>query len=244
MENINNLYDRYTSTSSLVPGVDEASVLTWSKRYFRSTYAEFLPGDKNSKILEVGCGYGRYLKALSEMGYANFHGIDLSSEQIAYAKSVLQLSQVEQADALEWLSDKEGMFDCILGLDILEHFQTDDLLVLGEKIYRALKPGGTVIFQVPNGMSPINPFLYGDLTHVRAFTPQSMQQFLLHVGLSPSGYFEIPPDGKLRRILWRSIVKPCLGFLVRVTHGKMMGGHIYTSNFATIAKKVKPSAEL
>lgn len=236
MENKNKLYERYTSTSSLASEVDEANVLMWSKGYFRAAYTKFLPSDKNAKILEVGCGYGRYLKALSEMGYTNCYGIDLSSEQVVYAKTVLQLTNVEQADALEWLSGKDDMFDCILGLDILEHFPTDDLLKLGEKMFKALKPGGTVIFQVPNGMSPINPFVYGDLTHVRAFTPQSMQQFLLHVGLVPSGYFEIPPDGNLRRVLW-GMIKPCIGFLVRVIHGKIMGGHIYTSNFITLAKR-------
>lgn len=236
MKNNKKLYERYTSTSSLASEVDEVKVLMWSMGYFRATYTKLLPSDKNAKILEVGCGYGRYLKALSEIGYTNCYGIDLSSEQVAYAKTVLQLTNVEQADALEWLSGKDGMFDCILGLDILEHFPTNDLLKLGEKMFKALKPGGTAIFQVPNGMSPINPFVYGDLTHVRAFTPQSMQQFLLHVGLVPSGYFEIPPDGNLRRVLW-GMIKPCIGFLVRIIHGKIMGGHIYTSNFITLAKR-------
>ncbi len=242
LTNVNDLYSRYTSTASLVSGTDEEAVLTWSKSYFLANYARLLPADKSARILEIGCGYGRYLMALSEMGYTNCYGIDVSDEQISYAKSVLRLSQVERADALEWLLGNEAKFDCILGLDVLEHFQTDELINLGKKIHNALKPMGTAIFQVPNGMSPINPFLYGDLTHVRAFTPQSMRQFLLYVGLMPCGYFEIPPDGHLRGILW-AILKPCIGVLVRVIHGKQLGGHIYTSNFAALARKTKRSAE-
>lgn len=242
MENKNELYERYTSTSSLVSGVDEEAVLTWSKGYFRAHYSHLLPQDKNAKILEVGCGYGRYIAVLSEMGYTNCYGIDLSDEQISHAKTVLQLTNVEQADALDWLSTKDAMFDCILGLDILEHFSTDDLLRLGEKMYRTLKPGGCAIFQVPNGMSPLNPIIYGDLTHVRAFTPQSMHQFLLHVGFVPSGYFEIPPyvhgiKSALQRALWICVVKPSISALVRVIHGRVMGGRIYSSNFIAYAEK-------
>jgi len=242
MENKNRLYERYTSTSSLASEVNEAKVLAWSNGYFRAHYSGMLPSNKNAKILEVGCGYGRYLAALTEMGYTNCYGIDLSSEQVAYAKTVLQLTNVEEADALEWLDGKDAIFDCILGLDILEHFPTDDLLKLGEKIHKVLKPGGTVIFQVPNGMSPLNPITYGDLTHVRAFTPQSMQQFLLYVGFVPVGYFEIPPyvhgiQSAIRRILWMVFIKPVIGFLVRIIHGRVPGGDIYTSNFLTVAKR-------
>ena len=242
MENKNVLYECYTSTSSLVPGVDKEAVIKWSKGYFRTHYSKLLPSDKCAKILEVGCGYGRYIKTLSEMGYVNCYGVDLSHEQISYAKTVLHLSNVEQADALDWLDGKEAMFDCILGLDILEHFQTSDLLRLGEKMYKALKPEGSVIFQVPNDMSPFNPIRYGDLTHVRAFTPQSMQQFFLHVGLVPVGYFEIPPfihgiQSAIRKLIWAGIIKPFISIFVRIAHGRVFGKDIYTSNFIAVAKR-------
>lgn len=242
MKNKNELYKRYTSTSSLPNGVDEETLLTWSKGYFRANYLHLLPQDKNAKILEVGCGYGRYIAVLSEMGYTNCYGIDISHEQITHAKNILKLVNVEEADAFDWLNNKVDEFDCVLGLDILEHFETDDLLKLGVSIYKALKPGGTVIFQVPNGMSPINPFIYGDLTHFRAFTPQSMKQFLLHVGFVPMGYFEIPPyvygiKSAIRRGCWMAIIKPLISFVVLVIHSRVLGVDIYTSNFITLAKK-------
>lgn len=237
-----NLYERYTSTSSLASGVDQGAVLAWSKGYFRAHYTRLLPNDKNAKILEIGCGYGRYMTTLLEMGYINCYGIDLSHEQILYAKTVLRLSNVEQADALDWLNDREATFDCILGLDVLEHLQTNDLLMLGEKIYRALKPGGIAVFQVPNALSPLNPVIYGDLTHMRAFTPQSMQQFFLHIGFIPVGYFEIPPhihgiQSAIRKILWAGIAKPVISAFIRIAHGRVFGGDIYTFNFIAVAKR-------
>ena len=241
-ESNHNLYERYTTTSSLALDINEEGMLGWSKNYFRIHYAKLLPSDKSARILEVGCGYGRYIKTLLEMGYQNCYGVDLSSEQIAYAKTKLRLSNVEQADALDWLNGKDTLYDCILALDILEHLSTVDLINLGEKMYKALKPDGVIIFQVPNGMSPLNPIIYGDLTHVRAFTPQSMQQFLLHVGFVPVGYYEIPPyvhgiKSAIQRVLWTVIIKPVISVLVRVLHGRVMGGSIYSSNFIAYAKK-------
>lgn len=236
------LYDRYTSTAALPSGVDQDGVLRWSKNYFKVHYSDLLPLKKSAKILDVGCGYGKYLVALSELGFTDTYGIDLSDEQILHAKSKLQLSNVEHADALNWLQGKEAVFDCILGLDILEHLSTDDLVVLGGLIHRALKPGGTVIFQVPNGMSPLNPIVYGDFTHVRAFTPQSMQQFLLHTGFLPNGYFEIPPHvhgikSAVQRLIWQALMKPTISALVLALHGRQFGGGIYTSNFIGSATK-------
>jgi 2-polyprenyl-3-methyl-5-hydroxy-6-metoxy-1,4-benzoquinol methylase len=245
----NNLYERYTTTSSLPGMVNQEIMLAWTLGYFHAHYSSLLPSDKNAKILEVGCGYGRYLAALSEMGYKNSYGIDISSEQVEYARTVLRLTNVEQTDALEWLDGKDAMFDCVLGLDILEHFQTDDLLELVRKMHKVLKPGGTVIFQVPNGMSPLNPIIYGDLTHVRAFTPQSMRQLFLHIGFLPLGYFEIPPHihgikSAIQKVLWVALVKPVINALVRVMHGKVIGGSIYSANFIAYAKKDSDMDEL
>ena len=239
---MDNLYQRYTTTSVFSTGVSEDEFLTWSKNYFKTHYKGLLPRDKKARILEVGCGYGKYIAALSDMGYSNCIGVDISPEQIDYAKVKLKLTNVELADAIDWLDDKECLFDCIIGLDLLEHLPTVDLLNLGFRMYKALKPDGVVIFQVPNGISPLNPIVYGDLTHVRAFTPQSMQQFFLHVGFTPKEYYEIPPDihglySGLRRVLWAVLLKPVIGMFVRVLHGRVMGGDIYTSNFIACAKK-------
>jgi 2-polyprenyl-3-methyl-5-hydroxy-6-metoxy-1,4-benzoquinol methylase len=237
-----NLYENYTSTASLESVVNEKAMLDWSRGYFMAHYKKLLPSDKHAKVLEVGCGYGRYIKILSEMGYTDCYGVDLSSEQIAYAKTKLSLENVEQANALDWLVGKDQTYDCILGLDLLEHLNMEDLLTLGERIYKALKPGGIIILQVPNGMSPLNPIIYGDLTHVRAFTVRSMQQFLLLVGFGKKSYFEIPPyvhgiRSAIQRAIWSSFFRPLIGAFVYAVHGKVLAGNIYSSNFIAYAVK-------
>lgn len=237
-----NLYERYTSTASLESFANEEAMLQWNRGYFLAHYKRLLPNDKKARVLEVGCGYGRYIKIPSEMGYTDCYGVDLSPEQIAYARTKLALANVEQANALDWLVGKDETYDCILGLDILEHLNMEDLLTLGERIYKALKPGGTIILQVPNGMSPLNPIIYGDLTHVRAFTVRSMQQFLLLVGFGEKVYFEIPPyvhgiRSAMQRALWSSVFRPLISAFVYAVHGKVSAGNIYSSNFIAYAVK-------
>lgn len=234
-------YSHYTSTSSLA-GVDEAATVAWSCAYFSANFSKLLPPSKRANILDIGCGYGKNLKALAKMGYERSFGIDISEEQIFYAKNKLGLQNVELADALIWLAGRKQQFDVVLVLDVLEHLPLDCLLLLGEHIYAALKPGGTIIVQVPNGMSPLNPFTYGDLTHMRAFTPQSLQQLFLITGFTPGEYYEArgPVHGVLsgiKCIVWNLFFRVAIGLFVRAIHGKLFGGNLFSANIIAVATK-------
>src|SRR5262249_48023080 len=161
------LYRRYTSTTALPDGADPRAVLAWSRRYFAVHVAPLLPTDRSATIAEVGCGWGRYLVALAEAGYGHVEGVDVSQEQVAYARAVLGLVNVARADALAWLGTRRERFECVLALDVLEHVADDRLVAFMEAIRDALRPGGRVIVHAPNALAPLNPLRYADLTHVR-----------------------------------------------------------------------------
>ncbi|HSQ30139.1 MAG TPA: class I SAM-dependent methyltransferase [Gemmatimonadaceae bacterium] len=235
------LYDRYASTSSLV-GVDVERTIAWTFGYFTEHFRRYLPRERDAAILDFGCGYGKNLVVLRQLGYSNCHGVDLSREQVAFARQRLGLTQVECADGLQWLQGKDDTFDVILVMDVLEHLPLAALLDLGSKMRAALKPGGMLIVQTPNGMSPLNPFAYGDLTHVRAFTAQSLRQFFLHAGLEPVEYLEALEHSHdvrslAKRLMWKSVLRPAVHLFVRLAHGSMLGGAIYTANIIGIARK-------
>jgi 2-polyprenyl-3-methyl-5-hydroxy-6-metoxy-1,4-benzoquinol methylase len=241
-KNVRRLYDRYTSTSVFTPQTDANAALQWSNGYFRSNYAPLLPDNKAAKILEIGCGYGRYIHTLADMGYTDCYGIDLSREQIEYAREKLHLKNVEQGDALAWLGERPGVYDYVLALDILEHLPTVELMNMCMNIRSALKPGGFAIFQVPNALSPLNPIIYGDLTHVRAFTPQSMQQLMLYVDMEPLTYIEIPPyvgsvKSAVQRLIWSGLIRPLISLFFKALHGNVVGGGIFSSNLIVVAQK-------
>lgn len=234
------LYERYTTNSALA-NLNLDKTLDWSKGYFKANFAAYLPPNRSARILEIGCGYGRNLLALQALGYTHTYGIDLSAEQIAYAREKLRLSQVEHADALSWLRQAEGEFDCILLIDVLEHLDLDTLMALGQLIREKLALGGHVIVQVPNDLSPLNPFRQGDLTHLRAFTPQSLQQFFSSVDLHMLGIHSALPIGKgfglLRRLLWRVVFNPLLSLLYFLLHGRSTFTSVFTANVIAIAQK-------
>jgi len=232
-------FSQYTSTSFLSETREEQVAIREARHHVRHTFARFLPHDKSAPILDVGCGYGRYVKALQELGYGGVRGIELSQDQVRRAIEHLGLRGVEQADALHWLADKHEAFECILVFDVLEHLSEDDLRDLIRMMGDALRRGGTLIVQVPNGLSPMNPDIYGDITHVRAFTTKSIRQLFRLAGLEPLAYFEgLGPvttfAGALRRILWAGVVRPMVDVTVRVIHGNIPD-RLYSANFIAVA---------
>jgi 2-polyprenyl-3-methyl-5-hydroxy-6-metoxy-1,4-benzoquinol methylase len=165
------LYRRYTSTTVLPEGTDARALLSWSRGYFRAHVAPWLPADRGAAIAEVGCGWGRYLAALAAAGYTRCEGVDVSEEQVAYARETMKLTNVTRGDAVTWLEGRRGRFDCVLALDMLEHLDDDALVALAGAVREALRPGGVFVVHVPNALAPMSPLRYADLTHVRAFTP-------------------------------------------------------------------------
>ena len=237
------LYRQYTSTAVFTGGADPHALLEWSRGYFRAHVVPLLPADRGAAIAEVGCGWGRYVLALSEAGYTRCEGIDLSEEQVAYARDVLRLANVHRGDATEWLHGRRGAFDCVLALDVLEHLANDALLSLTCAIRDALRPGGIVIAQVPNALAPLSPLRHADLTHARAFTVGSLRQLFLTVGLTPREFRETPPHGRglagrMRRLLWKAALRPLVRGWMLAANGDAMGG-IYTANLLAVAERAR-----
>jgi len=234
------IYRNYTSTSMLV-NIDEDGMTKLCKAWFKTMLTRYLPIDKKATILDLGCGYGRYVMALNEMDYVNTQGIDISESQVCYARDKMRLSNIKKADALEFLKGKINEYDCILAFDILEHLAEDKLLDLAGLIFCSLKPGGTLIVRVPCAISPFVPNRHWDLTHKRAFTTHSMEQLLLNSGFRAMTHHETLPHlhgvaSVVRRIAWAVFFRPFIKIFLLFMHGQTFGG-IYTLDMLTVAKK-------
>lgn len=235
-----NLFEKYTSTVVLA-NADEAALTKTSIRNFERNILPVLPPDRQSRILDIGCGYGRYLSALDLAGYRNVYGIDVSEEQIAYAQERLGLGNCACADALEFLSDQSAAYDAILLLDVMEHLDVMYAIELCRAIHRALKPNGIFVVQVPNGLSPLCPHLYADVTHQRAFTTDSVEQVLRIGGFDNFRHAATPTPvhgvkSMIRRGVWEAIINPLLKAYFLVVVGSTLGG-IYTPNLLTVTRK-------
>jgi 2-polyprenyl-3-methyl-5-hydroxy-6-metoxy-1,4-benzoquinol methylase len=233
------LYSRYSSTfKEHISEFDIKSVATTLRKY-RYQYLPILSEfKKDVRILELGCGRGLFLEFLIDSGYENVFGIDVSREQINIAK--VQKLNVEEIGVLEYLKSNNEKFDLIFAIDLIEHFHKDELIILFEGIYKNLKNGGAFVFHTPNGLGiNANKIIYGDLTHLSIFTPNSAIQILKLVGFNDIKFFETEPyakdvNGVIRLLLWK-IVRIFINVLRLIETGGTE--KILTQNFIGVAKK-------
>ena len=82
------LYETYVSSGQASElHKYSTQLLAQRKPHFQMLIKRHVPANKNSNILDLGCGYGALLYFLSEAGYQNLHGVDASAEQLALARS-------------------------------------------------------------------------------------------------------------------------------------------------------------
>jgi predicted TPR repeat methyltransferase len=234
------LFENYTSTQDL-SFVDSKEMIAWSGKYFDYYILPHLPENKDAKILEIGCGWGKYISHLEDLGYTKVEGIDISPEQIEFAHKQLKLKNVKLADGIEFLKKSKKKYDAIYMIDVLEHLDLEDSITIGKSIYQSLNKGGVFLFQVPNGVSLMTPIRYADITHTRAFSDYMCTQYM-----KLSGFFDIenralPPmphglKSTLRSLAWKLGVNPLIKLYMLIANGTTMGG-IFTSNILSVATK-------
>lgn len=74
----------------------------------------------SSKILDFGCGTGRHLHALENLGYSSLFGVDFSSEAIKKAKERSnRMSSIKYfcMPLLEFANNYSGFFDYVVSFD-------------------------------------------------------------------------------------------------------------------------------
>jgi 2-polyprenyl-3-methyl-5-hydroxy-6-metoxy-1,4-benzoquinol methylase len=177
------LYEQYVSTH--FGRLHEQSVERFESyaRFYQSTILPFLPEDKTAPILEIGCGVGQFLYFLKKQGYSSHLGIDIGREQIELCEDHVTPQVLWVPDTNRYLAENRKRFSTIVLIDVLEHFDDENILPILEAIRDALVPGGKIIVAVPNASCiPSLMTLYGDLTHRRLFTESSLSQLLLMIG--------------------------------------------------------------
>lgn len=234
------IFENYTSTSMLTGG-GESALTDWSIGYFNTYIVPHLPSRRDSRILEIGCGYGRYLLAMEKLEYTDVYGIDISKEQVEYAQQKLGLMNISKEDALNFLEVSHHKYDVILLLDVLEHLELDYAIRLISLIRSTLNPDGVFIVQVPNAMSPLSPNRHWDITHLRAYTTHSMEQNLRLGGFTSICHYELPThiysiSSLVRKVLWFTVLRPLIASYMLVANSGLMGG-IFTTNMLTVAHK-------
>lgn len=103
--------------------------------------------DKNSKILDIGCGEGSTLLYLNDESN-KLYGMDISEEAIELSKNNLMDATYFLGDITKKETLPDQKFDLIICSEVLEHI-TDDAVAI-ENISSLLKKGGYLIITVPH----------------------------------------------------------------------------------------------
>lgn len=100
---------------------------------------------KGDKILDIGCGWGSFLKFASEKYGVSGVGITVSKEQATLAKELCQGLPIEIR--LQDYRDINEQFDHIVSLGMIEHVGYKNYKTYMDVVNRYLKDGGLFLLQ-------------------------------------------------------------------------------------------------
>ena len=116
-----------------------------------------LPALCNRRVIDLGCGFGWFCRWACEQGAAHVLGIDVSEKMLARARSAASDGITYRRADMEFLDLPEASFD--LAYSSLAFHYIENLRTLLGKVYRALAPGGRLVFSIehPIYMAPRHP---------------------------------------------------------------------------------------
>ena len=180
-------------------------------------YYDCLPADKNARVLDIGCGDGKFLFFLQQKGYTSIEGVELSSQQAKEAKKYLKCPIHVVDDTSIFLQKHPSTYYMIAMNDILEHIPKQEILNFLRAVLGALRPEGNAVINVPQVSGFTSLFCrYNDFTHETIFTEISLKQVLSLAGFSDIRFIrqkwplKLTPRHlayRLARFLWYAILK-------------------------------------
>jgi len=180
-------------------------------------YYDCLPADRSARILDIGCGDGKFLFFLQNKGYRNIEGLEMSAQQADEAGKHIGCPVYVVEDTGAFLRKHPVAFQTITMNDVLEHVPKAETVEFLRAILGALRPGGNVVINVPQVSGFTSLFCrYNDFTHQTLFTEMSLKQVTALAGFSeirfirqkwPLKWTARHLSYRLARLLWYGVLK-------------------------------------
>ncbi len=110
--------------------------------------------ENKDRVLDAGCGPGRDVKLLYELGVREVYGIDLSEKMLEIAKKYEPRGIYPLMD-IRNLRFNDGFFDGIICVGVLVHLNKEDFMVSLKELYRVLKANGVLLLSVKIGKEEV-----------------------------------------------------------------------------------------
>ena len=139
---------------------------------------------KGDEILDIGCGWGSFLKFAAENYGAKGVGITVSKEQVLLAKELCKNLPIEII--LQDYRDLKGKFDHIVSIGMFEHVGVKNYRVYMSKVHELLKDEGLFLLHTigsNESSNPIDPWIE------KYIFPGGMLPSVAQIGRSAEGLF-------------------------------------------------------
>ena len=175
---------------------------------YEEWYYDCLPDDKQAKILDIGCGDGKFLYFLEQKGYKAIEGLELSRQAASEARKKLKCPIHVVDSSISFLEKYINIYQIITLNDVLEHVPKNETLKFLKAVFNAVIPGGRVIINVPQLSGFTGMFnRYNDFTHETIFTEMSLKQVLFSTGFCKVRFIsqKWPYKLNLRHLVYRFV---------------------------------------
>ena len=172
----------------------------WNSSKYRLCLDRFDPLPRDARVLDVACGLGQASYFLAER-VAEVTGVDLSSFAIQFAKKHYHRPNLNFVQADIFVYQSKVPADAVFCMDLLEHFNTQEVPNVMQRISNLLKSGGLLYAHVPiaeskAGIQKLNKYRRkdinqgtfldhtGDPTHKSTFSVSSFKALLESAGFT------------------------------------------------------------
>ncbi|WP_323788712.1 class I SAM-dependent methyltransferase [Psychroserpens sp.] len=100
---------------------------------------------KTPRIIELGCGDGRFTSFIGEFGNAD--GIELSKKAVEEANQLYPHVNYFHGNVIDFPL-QESIYDVVISQEVIEHIEEQQQYI--DVCHKALKPGGYLILTTPN----------------------------------------------------------------------------------------------
>jgi len=152
-------------------------------KYLDKAVINLSGGVKKGRLLEIGCGSGFFLEKALEYGFEYVHGIEPSRQ--AVEKSAPHIHPNIICDMLRPGLLQTDYFDLICMFQVFDHIDHPGMLL--DECYKALKPGGGILF-LNHDVKALTARLLGerspiiDIEHTYLYDPSTIQKIATQHG--------------------------------------------------------------
>jgi 2-polyprenyl-3-methyl-5-hydroxy-6-metoxy-1,4-benzoquinol methylase len=150
-------------------------------RYVKKLLAPY----KGQKVLDVGCGDGRFCFELGDVDVELF-GADYSERAIAFARLLNTKATFFSDNISKLVKLYKASFDQIVCIETLEHIPPSEISGFISCLSSLIRENGTLILTVPSDLMPI------ESKHYQHFNPESLTaQLSSHLDINSINGFSV-----------------------------------------------------